>query len=402
MNKTRAMTKRGRVAHAIAILIWGTSLGAQASSVGSGAIEASKANPTYVCQMTPTSGVEYGKPGFCPTDGMELVKKAKLRVAVLVFDDAEIIDFAGPMEVFSVAGATVFTVAPTMAAVLTGDSLRIQPDYDIDHAPEADILVIPGGNQNSVIKDERVMDWIRQRSEGPGTLMSVCTGAFILGRAGLLDGKSATVTSTGLSYFAKAFPKTLVVRDRRFVDAGKIVTTGGLSAGIDGALHMIEREQGALRAQDIARYLEYDWQPDRKSTAGRLARLRFPPLSELFPPGLSWERQSDRGDSEHWEISGLLELPMTADAYQAAVAKRIEQSAWMPSTLTAARTAASGQGKESRRTFNKADADGSWIMTLKLMREAPASTTYRVQLSLLKAKSSKRLGPSNSGPVITR
>jgi putative intracellular protease/amidase len=366
-------------ARAATILICGSSLGAHA-----GALDASNPKATYVCQMTPGPVVEYAKPGYCHTDGMELLKKTTLRVAVLVFDGAEIIDFAGPMEVFSAAGAKVFTVAPTTAAVLAGDSLRIQPDYDIDHAPEADILVIPGGNPGSVTDDERVMDWIRQRSASPGTLMSVCTGAFILGQAGLLDGRSATVTATALSGFAKAFPKTLVVRDRRFVDAGNIVTTAGLSAGIDGALHMLEREQGALRARDIARYLEYDWQPERSATAGRLARLKLPPLSDVFPSEVSWERQSDAGNSEHWEIGGRLELSTSADAYLDAVARRIAQKGWGPSAPTAERVAAQGRGRELGRRFGKQDADGYWTLTLALMGEPAPSSDYRMQMTLRK------------------
>ena len=379
MNSTRGTTKWRRAARAATLLVCGSSLVAYA-----GVLDASSPKAAYVCQMTPGSGAVYDRPGYCPTDGMELVKKTRLRVAVLVFDDADIIDFAGPMEVFSAAGAMVFTVAPTMAAVLTGDSLRIQPDYDIEHAPEADILVIPGGNQSSVTRDEKVMNWIRQRSESPATLMSVCTGAFILGKAGLLDGKSATVTSTALSNFAKAFPKTLVVRDRRFVDAGKIVTTGGLSAGIDGALHMIEREQGALRAQDVARYLEYDWQPERRATAGSLARLKFPPLSEVFPSEVSWERQSDSGNAEHWEIGGRLELPITVDAYLNAVAKRIGLQGWVPSTLAAASPAAHSRAKAFKLVFRKQDLDGYWTLTLALTGEATPANTYRMQLTLRK------------------
>jgi putative intracellular protease/amidase len=391
------MTQSFKAAHVAAIFVVGLALathaGAATPSQSSGASTSTTQKKTYVCQMTPGPVQDYDKPGYCPTDGMELVNKTKLRVAVLVFDEAEIIDFTGPMEVFTAAGAKVFTVAPTMASVLAGDSLRIQPDYDIDHAPEADILVIPGGNQDAVTKNAKLMDWIRQRSAGPETLMSVCTGAFILGKAGLLDGKSATVTAPAMSFFAKEFPKTLVVRNRRFVDAGKIVTTGGLSAGIDGALHLVEREQGAIRAQDVARYLEYDWQPERVAQAGSLARLQFPNFALIFPADVSWERTVDRGDAEHWEIQGQLGLAMGPDAFLDAGAEKIKAKGWTLTPSVPVRTASRKASKSFQRSFTKLSDGQTWTLEMTVIGD-DVEATHRMTLVLRKANAVGRIALS--------
>jgi transcriptional regulator GlxA family with amidase domain len=184
-----------------------------------------------------------------------------LRVAVLLFDGVEEIDYAGPMEVFGAGGAQVFTVGQSKAIVNSSWGLRVAPDYDLANAPEADILIVPGGAISKVTKNPRMLNWIRERSSKVKVVLSVCTGAFILGKAGLLDGLEATTTAVARSQLAAAFPKIRVVYDRRFVDAGKIVTTAGLSTGIDGALYVIEREVGRARAEDVARYMEYDLRP---------------------------------------------------------------------------------------------------------------------------------------------
>lgn len=364
------MNKIYRVAAAAAVALAGS------STMAADAMTKVSTKPVYVCQMTPSTSKEYSKPGICPTDGMELINKnAQLRVAVLVFNDAEIIDFAGPMEVFAASGAKIFTVAPTKKPVLTGDSLRIVPDYDIDHAPEADILVIPGGSESVVSKDVRVMNWLRKRSVGPGTVMSVCTGAIILAKAGLLDGISATVTSTALNYLTKTYPKTLVVRDRRFVDAGKIVTTGGLSAGIDGALHMIERMQGSLRAQDVARYLEYDWKPEGKSSAGSLARLVLPQFAPIFPSDVSWERLTDEGDTEHWTVSGRLELVTTGEQFVDAATAKLKEQGWVASTQN---------NSILERSFSKRYGTQDWVMTISLTTEQ-IQAAFRMDMNVYKA-----------------
>jgi Transcriptional regulator containing an amidase domain and an AraC-type DNA-binding HTH domain len=286
--------------------------------VTSGA-RAQKPQPVYVCPMEEHTR-EFSEPGFRPLDGMELVdKNARLRIAVLIHEGVEEIDYAGPLEVFGQSGAITFTVAPTTAVLHSAFGLQVQPDFDFAHAPEADVLFVPGGGIGAVLKDEKILEWIRQKSIRTRYVMSVCNAAFILAKAGLLDGLSATTTATGIPQLAVVAPKTRVVRDRRFVDNGKVITTGGLSAGIDGALHLIDREFGRARAEGIARDIEYNWQPDGHWARGTLADLRMP---EVLPLDVSWKKLTDHGDSLKWEVTGRLGTSMTAEEFSSTTARR--------------------------------------------------------------------------------
>lgn len=183
-----------------------------------------------------------------------------LRVAVLLFEGVEEIDYAGPIQVFGASGAKVFTVGQTKAQVESVWGLKVVPDYDFTDAPEADILVVPGGGVKDAWKNPVLLAWIKQRGVQVKTVMAVCSGAFILGKAGMLDGIESTTTSSLRPQLAAMFPATRL-REQRFVDTGKIMTTAGLSAGIDGALHLIERQSGKQQAQAVAEYMEYDWRP---------------------------------------------------------------------------------------------------------------------------------------------
>lgn len=183
-----------------------------------------------------------------------------LRVAVLLFEGVEEIDYAGPIEAFGASGAKVFTVGQTKSTVESVWGLKVTPNYDFSDAPEADVLVVPGGGIKEAWKNPKLLDWIRQRSTKVKVVMSVCSGAFILGKAGLLDGIPATTTASLRPQLAQMFPTTKV-SEKRFVDAGRVVTTAGLSAGIDGTLYLIERELGKKQAEAVATYMEYDWKP---------------------------------------------------------------------------------------------------------------------------------------------
>ena len=183
-------------------------------------------------------------------------------VAVLIFDGVELLDFAGPAEVFIVASQRapfrVFTVAPTLKLIKTMGGITIKPDYSFKDAPPADILVIPGGTTSSVKQDG--VEWIRKSAQSAEVVMSVCFGAFLLAEAELLDGITATTHSWGIEGLRTAAPKCKVVENQRFVDSGKIVTTGGVTAGIDGALHVVERLAGA----DVAKWTAESWMEHRR------------------------------------------------------------------------------------------------------------------------------------------
>lgn len=183
-----------------------------------------------------------------------------LKVAIVLFDGVEEIDYAGPIEVFGASGSTILTVGLSKAPVTSVYGLRVIPQYDAADLPDVDVLVVPGGGIAEAWKDPKLLAWIKERSAKAGVTMSVCSGAFILGKAGLLNGRQVTTTSAMRDELARHFPKAKVLK-QRYVDAGTLITTAGLSAGIDGALYLVQRELGADRAKAAASYMEYDWRP---------------------------------------------------------------------------------------------------------------------------------------------
>jgi transcriptional regulator GlxA family with amidase domain len=224
----------------------------------------------------------FTKAGVCPHCGMTLIRQTpaerrelvknykKMTICFYLQDGVEVLDFAGPMEVFAYAGFRVFTVSRKKEPILTQGILKILPDYGIEDAPPADILAFFGGNSGVASQDPAVISWIRSRKEVTQYYFSVCTGAFILGRAGLLDSLTATTFHSSIEDLRKALPATRVLSDVRFVDNGKVITTAGISAGIDGALHLVARLKGEAVAKEVAAYMEYDkWVPGEGLTINK-------------------------------------------------------------------------------------------------------------------------------------
>jgi len=224
----------------------------------------------YVCPPcgAPCDTMHFAAPGVCPQCGMKLVDASaaaarpdpnRTKVAILVFDAVEIIDFSGPYEMFGAANCDVYTVAATHAGVTSAMGLQVTPKYSFADAPAPDVLVIPGGGVRAASQDAATLDYIRKVTAADRQTMSVCNGAFILAATGLLDGLSATTTRGNLDRMATQFPKLRVVRDVRYVDNGHLVTAAGLSAGIDGALHVISKLFGDDAARQVAHGEEYAW-----------------------------------------------------------------------------------------------------------------------------------------------
>jgi transcriptional regulator GlxA family with amidase domain len=193
-------------------------------------------------------------------------------VGILIFPDVEILDFCGPFEVFASAtlptatdgGAEarlfeVITIAERSEIVACRGGLLVQPNHTLDDHPPLDVVVIPGGyGTRRQQENPVVLDWIaRQRRSGALTT-SVCTGAFLLGAAGLLDGLRATTHWTTIDGLRATLPTTQVLEDVRVVDEGTVITSAGVSAGIDMALHVVRRMHGDEVAQRTARDMEYD------------------------------------------------------------------------------------------------------------------------------------------------
>ena len=188
-------------------------------------------------------------------------------VAIVLFEGVELLDFAGPAEVFAAAGRgqafNVYTVSDTKETVFSQGFLEVKPEFSVADSPAPDLLVVPGGGVGSVLSNPELMEWIKKSSEKALT-MSVCNGALVLARTGLLDGLEATTHHGSIDSLRRSAQNTKVHDDRRFVDNGKVITAAGVSAGIDMALHVVERLLGEARAVGVARYMEYDWQPEAR------------------------------------------------------------------------------------------------------------------------------------------
>ncbi|MBL7851761.1 MAG: DJ-1/PfpI family protein [Cyclobacteriaceae bacterium] len=185
----------------------------------------------------------------------------QLSACFYLMDGVEVLDFAGPMEVFALAGIRVFTVALTKEPVLSQGILKVLPDYDLTDVPPANILAVFGGNPAS-FRNDALIDWIRRYESHTDHVFSVCSGAFALGHAGLLDGRQATTFHSRIEELRAAFPNVTVLSDVRFIDNGRIITTAGISAGIDGALHLVSKLKGEAAAKAVAEEMEYDrWIP---------------------------------------------------------------------------------------------------------------------------------------------
>ena len=188
-------------------------------------------------------------------------------VAIELWDGVEELDFAGPYEVLtawardSERPIAVRTVADSTEAIRCSHGLRVVPDVSWDEVGELDLFVLPGGDSRPLVADELFLQRVRDLAAS-GTLMtSVCTGALVYAKAGLLDGRPATTHWSALERLADYGNDVRVDADARFVDDGNVVTAAGVSAGIDMALHLVARLESVERAQGVRRYIQYDPQP---------------------------------------------------------------------------------------------------------------------------------------------
>lgn len=192
-------------------------------------------------------------------------------VGILVFDDVEILDFSGPYEVFSTAARVqarmfnasppfrCFLIAAEMRPIRTRGGMKVLPDCVRMPSSELDVLIVPGGDVSGVRGDRALSEWIRTQAKDAAITASVCTGAFLLAEAGLLDGLGATTHWEDCDDLQQAYPALQVRRDVPWVDCGRVVTSAGISAGIDMSLHLVERLAGRQLALATAKQMEYRW-----------------------------------------------------------------------------------------------------------------------------------------------
>ncbi|WP_248924107.1 DJ-1/PfpI family protein [Paenibacillus hamazuiensis] len=192
------------------------------------------------------------------------------KVGIFLFDDVEVLDFAGPFEVFAVTVLhrgkpeqfqpfKVTTFSESGQVITARNGLKVIPDYSLENAPDYDILVIPGGQgTRRELHNDKVISWIRGRMEQVELMTSVCTGAFLLAKAGLLDGKQATTHWASIPWMRENFQAVTMLDNVKYVDQGNIISSAGISAGIHMAFHVVRRLLGTEVAQATAKHMEYD------------------------------------------------------------------------------------------------------------------------------------------------
>ena len=300
-------------------------------------------------------------------------------VAILVFPGVQIIDFTGPWEVFDTGpGFRVFTVAESDAEIVTEGGMRILPNYTLAIHPEPDILVIPGGAVFQSMGNPRLLDWIRRWTPEVEVVLTVCAGSFFLAKAGLLDGLEATTNAGLLQGLQAAAPEARVVADRRYVDTGRIVTSGGLMAGVDAALHVVEKLHGRARAQLVALGQEYRWEPERPWARASLADRHLP--SRISAADAEVRLASTAGDVTWWEKVWSVRGAEGVRALHAAVERALaEPTQGSPFAWHKRDESLSPERAESAWAF--ADEAGSlWSGRLRVEADSGSTGEHRVTL----------------------
>lgn len=200
-----------------------------------------------------------------------------INTGILIYNDVEVLDFAGPFEVFSTASRVksrqdnddvpffnVFTIGETKSLKIARGGLKISPEYDINKHPDIDLLIIPGGIVIKELEKDHIISWIKTCDEQSKITASVCTGAFLLAKAGLLNSKCATTHYEDVQDLENMFPNIRVKRNVPWVDENNIVTSAGISAGIDMSLYLVSRFSNKKLAEDTARQMEYFWKYGKK------------------------------------------------------------------------------------------------------------------------------------------
>ena len=194
-------------------------------------------------------------------------KDSELNICIYIYDQAEVLDFSGPFEVFSTAARicegkdpfNVFLVSELSEKTNARGGYKVLSDYDFSNHPPIDVLIVVGGVHTKEMEKSNVIEWISQQASKASIVASVCTGAFLLAQAGVLTTQEVTTHWEDVADLRRLFPKLKVVEGVRWVDQGKLVTSGGISAGIDMSLHLVSMLQDENLAEKTAKQMEFSW-----------------------------------------------------------------------------------------------------------------------------------------------
>lgn len=275
--------------------------------------------------------------GSCPSCNMdlrasfsgvtsELPTNRRLTAGMLIFDHADIMDVTGPWSVLVHNGVRVVSFAKSKDPVTIGMSMQLTPDFTLENLPEVDILIFPGsGLAETDPGDEAIQQFIQARANTTEVLFSVCSGAFFLAESGLLDGKVATTFASLIPRLERNYPEIQVVNHVKYTDNGQIVTTAGLSSGIDGAFHVISKFRGQGEVQDVANRMEYDWSKSTDYARTQLADkyiVGVKGVVELFAKAYLYSE----GDRNEWKYQYLLSGQTSSDEVLRIIQKELSKT----------------------------------------------------------------------------
>lgn len=284
----------------------------------------------------PHDGKYFSEMGVCPSCNMQLRptivglepqfgNTIVPTVGLLLFNNADVMDVSGPLSVFEHAGFNVATFAKTKDPVRIGRNLEIKPDFTVETLPPVDILVFPGGGlaENNPA-DTLIVNFIQKRFDSTAVLFSVCSGAFFLGEAGVLKGQSATTFASMIPLLKNQFPEAIVKNDVKYTDNGKVVTSAGLSSGIDAAFQVVSKYYGVGRAQDIANHMEYPWKREHDYARSQLADNYIQGIKNVIAL-FSIEYFYSQGDHNQWEYRYVLTKEMSAERILDVIRNELEK-----------------------------------------------------------------------------
>jgi putative intracellular protease/amidase len=326
-------------------------------------------------------------------------KHPSRNLAILLFNGVQIIDYTGPYEVFGHVYAfdqpvpfNTYTVAERTTAITTAMGMSVNPRFSLDEAPPPDVIIVPGGNVSAALESRKVLDWLTGASRHAEIVMSVCNGAFILAQAGLLDGLEATTTAFLTERLRAAAPRTRINSGVRFVDNGKIITTAGLSSGIDGSLHVIERLYGRGTAQAAALSMEYNWDPNSTYARGALADKYLPNQFNIESVAKTWVPVRREGGLDHWQS----QWTVTSGAVAADLMQHVEEAFAHPDYFPRAprvswqKLGETRSADELRSVWRFSDEAGApWDGAVSVKRVGAEGDTYLVTVGVTEASPSK-------------
>ena len=189
-----------------------------------------------------------------------------MNIAIYIYSDAEVLDFSGPFEVLSTAKRiakqdwNIFFVTENDELVKARGGMLVQPHFSIDNHPPIDILIVVGGVHTAEVTNTKVIDWIKEVNQHSTKTASICTGAFLLAQAGLLDGLNVTTHWEDIKDLRNDYPALNVIEKTRWIEDGKFITSAGISAGIDMSLYLLSTISTHALAEQTAQQMEYQWQ----------------------------------------------------------------------------------------------------------------------------------------------